>query len=736
MAADEISYLKQGARLLALFLNIIIFYLIYVVITGNWLPTGGGESIWLINAIGLWSLTLLAAPWFRPPKDALGTAIAAALLLATIDISHVAQFQNELQMLQWGSVAFCIFIIVISASSIFLAEAGENNWKSLLLYRISDNFGKGEILFTPPTLISVLGFYQNNYGIQLFLLSLWVFFVVVKPVEVFIKTILQIKALNKLQSNFPEVGTTQRIDHPNIIRVTLTKDINWTEGKIYIACLPNDRQVYILPLFTQIQDNELVGTGLCHGIVKEHIAGAITGHIYDCTHTELCEQFVKELSGSEDESELIGFVVEGSSISNIKFEVSRSSGLEEGIVVFVNIAGVQVYYQILDAQTAEESFKQNPRGTHIAMAVQLGIYDGEKGFLKYPWLPSMNHPIFRLKGAFEQPQTVKENEFIIGEVPSTNIGLKVNLDELVEYHTAILGVTGTGKTELSLDIIKNALKRGSKVFCVDLTGEYYERLSEYKPINLGITAEQGKDLEEKLFGVETGKYGAGDEKKALQEFIEKIRSHITKQVEDFLKSDGAGLALFQLADVTNTKATLRTTELYISSIMNWAKQYRKARRIMIVLEEAHTIIPETAGSGFDYDTQWVVSRIGQIALQGRKYGVGLMIISQRTALVSKTILSQCNTYFTHSLVDQTSLNYLSSIYSHEHVKVIPNLRFLEFLAYGKAVKSERPMLVRRKWDANKYDASQKLNITIKHAEKDSKTVEDINSRPLGPISQL
>ena len=48
---------------------------------------------------------------------------------------------------------------------------------------------------------------------------------------------------------------------------------------------------------------------------------------------------------------------------------------------------------------------------------------------------------------------------------------------------------------------------------------------------------------------------------------------------------------------------------------------------MLVLEEAHTIVPETFGAGFDYDTQWVVSRIGQIALQGRKYGVGLLVIS-------------------------------------------------------------------------------------------------------------
>ena len=129
--------------------------------------------------------------------------------------------------------------------------------------------------------------------------------------------------------------------------------------------------------------------------------------------------------------------------------------------------------------------------------------------------------------------------------------------------------------------------------------------------------------------------------------------------------------------------------------MSWARQHRRARQIMVVLEEAHTIVPETHGAGFDYDTQWVVSRIGQMALQGRKYGVGLLVITQRTALVSKTILSQCNTFFTHSLIDQTSLNFLDSVYSSQHIRLIPNLGRFQFLAFGKALRAERPVLLGR-----------------------------------------
>ena len=128
-----------------------------------------------------------------------------------------------------------------------------------------------------------------------------------------------------------------------------------------------------------------------------------------------------------------------------------------------------------------------------------------------------------------------------------------------------------------------------------------------------------------------------------------------------------------------------------------------------MLEEAHTIIPETTGTGYDEDTKFVVSKIGQIALQGRKYGAGLLVISQRTALVSKTILSQCNTFFTHNLIDQTSLDFLRSVYSTRHVQVIPNLGRFEFLAFGKAVRSERPIHVKRAFDLSKEQASKGLN---------------------------
>ena len=137
------------------------------------------------------------------------------------------------------------------------------------------------------------------------------------------------------------------------------------------------------------------------------------------------------------------------------------------------------------------------------------------------------------------------------------------------------------------------------MFCVDFTGDYRLRLEDLAPRRFSFTnAEQGAELEAKLFAAETGAYGAGQEKAVLKKAIDALRAQTETQVDTFLRNDGKHLAIFELTEIANTKATLRLTELYLSAIMNWAKQNRRARQIMLVLEEAHTIVPETFGAGF------------------------------------------------------------------------------------------------------------------------------------------
>lgn len=704
MAASRLQT-TLGDRTQALCANILIFYICLYAASRNLLPTGGLESVWFLSGLALWFLALLSAPWFVPPKDALANALGAMAILVTADLGGVGSLKPHLEFVRWVAVFYCVAIMVSSVVALFIHDKDKRSPIGRFFFRITDIFGQGELLYTPPALISIIGAYHSSLTTVTWLTILWIMFAIGRPAERVLAAWKDWQAETARVISSPTIGSIERIDDPNILRVRLARQSSWKPGMLHTAAMSNGDQHYVLALFSQVQGLEVMGTGLCVALLQEKIALS-EGDVIQSHSPEKAAEFIENLSGTPG-SELVGFTVENSNIGILRFEVSASSPLAEGQVVFVRLNGTDVFYQILDAQTAEESFDQNPRGTHIVNAVQLGCYSPEEGFTKYGWLSTMNTPVFWAK-ARDFPATVlKPGEFVVGMVPSTNIGVTANIDDLVQFHTAVLGVTGTGKTELALDIVREAVKNGFKVFCVDFTGEYKARLSDLNPIFPAPTGAQIDDLDQKLFAVETGTYGAGAEKAALKGCLVNIRGGVETQIKGFLEGP-EGLAIFELTEISNTKATLRITELYLSTIMAWARKHRQARKVLIVLEEAHTIIPETFSSGFDSDTQWVVSRIGQIALQGRKYGVGLLVISQRTALVSKTILSQCNTFLTHSLIDQTSLTFLESVYSSQHVRSIPNLGRFQFLAAGKAIKAERPILLGRPFDQAKKDASDAM----------------------------
>ena len=704
MAASRLQT-TLGDRTKALCANILIFYVCLYAASGNLLPTGGLESVWFLSGLALWFLALLSAPWFVPPKDALANALGAMAILVTADLVAVGGLKSHLEVVRWVAVFYCAVIMVSSVVALFIHDKDKRSPIGHFFFRVTDTFGQGELLYTPPALISIIGAYQRSLTTVIWLIILWTMFAIGRPAERVLSAWKHWQAEKARVISSPTVGSIERIDDPNIVRVRLARQSSWKPGMLHTAAMSNGDQHYVLALFSQVQGLEVMGTGLCVAELQEKISLS-EGEVIQSHSAEKAAEFIENLSGTPG-SELVGFTVENSNIGILRFEVSAASPLAEGQVVFVRLKGTDVFYQILDAQTAEESFDQNPRGTHIVNAVQLGCYSPENGFTKYGWLSTMNTPVFWAKARDFPAAVLKPGEFVIGSVPSTNIGVTANVDDLVQFHTAVLGVTGTGKTELALDIVREAIKNDFKVFCVDFTGEYKARLADLKPIVPSPTGEQIEDLDTKLFAVDTGTFGAKEEKAALHNALKKIRVSVDKEVGAFLTGK-ENLAILELTEISNTKATLRITELYLSTIMAWARKHRQARKVLIVLEEAHTIIPETFSSGFDGDTQWVVSRIGQIALQGRKYGVGLLVISQRTALVSKTILSQCNTFLTHSLIDQTSLTFLESVYSSQHVRSIPNLGRFEFMAAGKAIKAERPILLGRPFDQAKKDASDAL----------------------------
>lgn len=107
----------------------------------------------------------------------------------------------------------------------------------------------------------------------------------------------------------------------------------------------------------------------------------------------------------------------------------------------------------------------------------------------------------------------------------------------------------------------------------------------------------------------------------------------------------------------------------------------RERPLLLILEEAHNYL----GKGEANNAARTVRRI---AKEGRKYGVGLMIVSQRPSEIDSTILSQCGTMFAMRLSNENDRGQIKSSASDNLgglFEMLPVLRTGEAIIVGEAV---------------------------------------------------
>lgn len=116
------------------------------------------------------------------------------------------------------------------------------------------------------------------------------------------------------------------------------------------------------------------------------------------------------------------------------------------------------------------------------------------------------------------------------------------------------------------------------------------------------------------------------------------------------------------------------------------------RPLLVVLEEAHRFI----GNG--RATSLAQVAVERIAREGRKYGVGIMLVTQRPSEVSETVLSQCGTIIAHRLTNQTDQSHVESSLPDaiaELAKGLAALRTGEVIVAGEAIPLPSRILVDR-----------------------------------------
>jgi DNA helicase HerA-like ATPase len=107
----------------------------------------------------------------------------------------------------------------------------------------------------------------------------------------------------------------------------------------------------------------------------------------------------------------------------------------------------------------------------------------------------------------------------------------------------------------------------------------------------------------------------------------------------------------------------------------------RTRPLLFVLEEAHAYL----NSGNEGAASVAARRIVK---EGRKYGLGAMIISQRPAEIDPTILSQCGTMFAMRLANATDRSQVTGTVSDNLeglFNMLPALRTGEALIVGEGV---------------------------------------------------
>lgn len=119
---------------------------------------------------------------------------------------------------------------------------------------------------------------------------------------------------------------------------------------------------------------------------------------------------------------------------------------------------------------------------------------------------------------------------------------------------------------------------------------------------------------------------------------------------------------------------------------------REKDPILLVCEEAHKYVPNKGEAEFSS----AQDAIRRIAKEGRKYGIGLLLVSQRPSELEATVLSQCNTWLVLRLTNGSDQEYISRFLPDSlssMTRLLPSLKRREAIFVGQAATVPARILI-------------------------------------------
>lgn len=175
-----------------------------------------------------------------------------------------------------------------------------------------------------------------------------------------------------------------------------------------------------------------------------------------------------------------------------------------------------------------------------------------------------------------------------------------------------------------------------------------------------------------------------------------------KWLDDYIGSDNAENGCVSVVDLSLVPSdvvhiiTAVIARITFEALQRYVKVNGSTLPTVLVMEEAHTFIKRYKEDAEYQDTATVCCQaFERIAREGRKFGLGLVLSSQRPSELSPTVLSQCNSFLLHRLSndrDQDIVHRLVPDSLRGLLRELPSLPSQTAILLGWA--TELPLLVR------------------------------------------
>lgn len=189
----------------------------------------------------------------------------------------------------------------------------------------------------------------------------------------------------------------------------------------------------------------------------------------------------------------------------------------------------------------------------------------------------------------------------------------------------------------------------------------------------------------------------------LKKVVSSTDISLKEWLQTYIGEDSTNsITIFDLSLLPSHVITTLTTvisRLIFESLQRYRKANDQCLPTVLIIEEAHHFIKryidDSESSGSDILCCKVFERI---AREGRKFGLGMIISSQRPSELSPTVLSQCNSFIIHRISndrDQELIGRLLPDNMRGLLRELPSLPSQNSIIIGWA--TELPMLIRMRF---------------------------------------